>query len=856
MLDNKISIRIPELSLVVLVGSSGSGKSYFCQKHFKPTQIVSSDFCRGIISDDINNQGVTPEAFELLNFIISKRADLRKLTVVDATSLRHEDRENLINLARRHHILPVAIVFDVNEKTCWARTQQRPDRDFGRHVVRTHNLLLKKTIRNIKREGFTGGLYILNEDEIDNAEIVFSPLFNNKRNESGPFDIIGDVHGCYDELIELVEKLGYRQENGLYKHPDNRKLIFVGDLTDRGPKIIETVNFVINHSINNLAYVVRGNHDKKFTNYLRGQNVRIDHGLEQTIAQLESLPEAERIKFKEQYQKYERNVISHYIFDQGNLAVAHAGITEYFQGRGSAQITDFCLYGQTTGEIDGYGLPVRLDWSENYRGKALVVYGHIPVEEAEFANNTIDIDQGCVFGGRLTALRYPERELIYVEAKAQYYTPTKTFSKEADEKEKSNLTKQQRYDHYLDITEFIGKKFISVHGKGMITVFPEQIEAAIEVVSRFCVDHRWLTYIPPTMSPCETSQLSNYLEYPTEAFSYYKKRGIPNVICEEKHMGSRAILILCKDEKACLNRFGLEAIGQCYTRTGRQFFKDNELQQKFLRRLVESLTANNWWEKFDTDWVIIDAEVIPWNLKAGELLINQYELVATTAKNTLQKMYENVLKASQRGVAITELKDSLSQQLKDINAYQKAYQNYCWQVSSLDDIKIAPFHLLATENRIYTDKNHTWHMETLGELASFDKIWKKTPFLQVETINELSCQQGIDWWLEITNKGAEGMVIKPSDFIVYSKGRLVQPALKCRGKEYLRIIYGPSYDAQVNLERLRNRGLRTKRSLAEKEFVLGIEGLTRFVRNEPLRRVHECALGVLAMESETTDPRL
>lgn len=857
MSADKITIAIPELSLIVLVGSTGAGKSHFCRKNFKPTQVVSSDFCRGMLSDDMNDQSVTDSAFELLHTIAGKRLDLRKSTVIDATSLRSEDRKGLIDLARKFHILPVAIVFDIPEKTCWERTQQRDDRDLSKRVIHTHHMLTKRTLKEIRRDGFTGGVHILHGvEETDNAEVVFTKMFNDKRDESGPFDIIGDIHGCYDELIELIEKLGYVKERNLYRHPSGRKLVFVGDLVDRGPKIIDSVRFVMDHVAENLAYTVRGNHDKKFSTYLRGRNVAITHGLEQSIAQYEALPEAERAAFMERYLQFEKGTISHYVFDRGNLVVAHAGIKEYYHGRGSPQITDFCMYGETTGEVDGFGLPVRIDWAEDYRGKALVVYGHVPVEEPEFVNNTIAIDQGCVFGGKLTALRYPEREAVSIEARAQYYTPLKPISESATQKESSPLTKQQRYDRYLSINELLGKRFIKVPNKGSITIFPEQMEAALEVASRFCVDHRWLVYIPPTMSPCETSGRPEYLEHPDEAFAYFRQRGIPRVVCEEKHMGSRAILILCKDEEAGLKRFGTETIGECYTRTGRRFFKSEDDHKEILRRLSRSLTDNHWWEKFETDWAIFDCEIVPWNLKAGDLLLNQYEIVAASGKNTLWKMFDTVAASLKRGIPVEDMRNLLARQLEDIEKYHKAYQPYCWKVASLDDVKIAPFHLLATEDRTYTDKTHLWHMEELGKFADFTAQWRATPHIEIETVSEESCRKGVEWWIERTGQGSEGMVVKPLEYVAFSKGQLVQPALKCRGKEYLRIIYGPSYDMAANLERLKKRGLKRKRGLAEKEFLLGAEGLNRLVRNEPLRRVHECVLGVLAMESEPVDPRL
>ncbi|MBI3725598.1 hypothetical protein HY251_16850 [bacterium] len=172
------------------------------------------------------------------------------------------------------------------------------------------------------------------------------------------------------------------------------------------------------------------------------------------------------------------------------------------------------------------------------------------------------------------------------------------------------------------------------------------------------------------------------------------------------------------------------------------------------------------------------------------------------------------------------------------------------------DVKIAPFHLLATEGRTYFDRDHVWHMETLATLADADAVFTKTAWRLVNVLADASVKGAIDWWGELTGKGGEGMVVKPRPFVARSGSKIVQPAVKCRGREYLRIIYGPDYTEPEQLTELRKRGLAHKRSLALRELALGLEGLARFARREPLRRVHECVFGVLALESEPVDPRL
>lgn len=404
-------ITIPELSLVVLIGASGSGKSSFAKKHFKPTEVISSDFCRGLICDDENNQAVSKDAFAVLHYIAAKRLAAGKLTVIDATNVQKEDRKHLLELAKEYHCLPVAIALNLPEQVCHDRNQHRPNRNFGFHVVRRQRESMRQSLKHLKREGFRY-TYILNSvEDIEAVSIHRQPLWNNRKAEHGPFDIIGDIHGCCDELEALLQLLGYEISSyqNHYHHPHGRKALFLGDLVDRGNRILDTLTLVQNMVVAGTALCVPGNHDMKLMRKLQGKNVKITHGLDKTLAEIDALPDDRRGVFSQKMVKFLDSLISHYVLDDGNLVVAHAGMKEALQGRGSGRVRDFALYGETTGETDNFGLPVRYDWAAEYRGKAIVVYGHTPVPEAEWINGTIDIDTGCVYGGKLTALRYPEK---------------------------------------------------------------------------------------------------------------------------------------------------------------------------------------------------------------------------------------------------------------------------------------------------------------------------------------------------------------------------------------------------------------------------------------------------------------
>lgn len=851
-------IEIPTFSLVAMIGATSSGKTTFAKKHFLPTEVLSSDFFRGMVADDENDQSASGDAFELLYEAANKRLSRMKTTVIDATNVQAQSRKKILDLAREQNVHPVAIVLNLPEGELLARNAARPDRGYPAHVIHRHVSELRRSLKQLKREGFRF-IYVLNsQEEIDGAELVRTRLWNDKREEHGPFDIIGDIHGCGDELTELLERLGYAQgAEGLWAHPQGRRAVFLGDLCDRGSKNVEVLRLVMGMVRSGNALAVPGNHDVKLVRYLAGKTVQMTHGLSRTVSELEQ----ESGDFREEVRAFLDGLVSHYVLDEGRLVVCHAGIREAYMGRGSARVRSFCLYGETTGETDEYGLPVRLDWASDYRGRATVVYGHIPQREVQSVNRTYCIDTGCVFGGRLTALRYPEKETVSVEARRQYYAPAKP------------LAPEQEPDDLLSIRDVRGKLYLTTALMPGITVPESCAASALETMSRFAADPHWLIYLPPTMSPCETSPLEGYLEHPLEAFRYYGSRGVNQVVCEKKHMGSRAVVVLCHSPETAERRFGVRngETGIIYTRTGRRFFENPETEREILTRLDAVLTKTGFWTDFHTDWVCLDTELMPWSEKAQALLSRQYAPVGRAGRDGLAAAVAALEQATRRenhpfrvdgetsgqNADPAELLERFREKETAMNRYVEAYRAYCWRVSGVDDLRIAPFHLLACEGRAFSQEKHVWHMETIKRYCTgLDPIFMATDYICVDTGDEKSVQAGVDWWLSLTAAGGEGMVVKPETFVAKRQTELLQPAVKCRGPEYLRIIYGPEYRMPEHLARLKSRSLTRKRSLALREFALGVESLTRFVEKEPLHKVHPCVFAILAFESEPVDPRL
>jgi protein phosphatase len=857
---------IPEMALVVLIGVSGSGKSTFARRHFGPFEVISSDFCRGLVADDENDQAASGDAFDVLHYVAGKRLAAGRLTVVDATNVQPEVRKRLVELARSHDVLPVAIMLDVPGDVCAARNATRPERNFGAHVVRRQHDQLRRSMRWLGKEGFRKVHVLHGAAEADSAVIVRERLFTDYRDRTGPFDVIGDIHGCRAELESLLGRLGYlieRDPGGRpvdAGHPLGRTVVFLGDMVDRGPDSPGVLRLVMGMAAAGHALVVPGNHENKLVRALSGRKVQVSHGLAETLSQLAAEPD----EFRKQAGEFCRDLVSHLVLDGGRLVVAHAGLKEAYHGRASARVRGFALYGDTTGETDEFGLPVRYPWANDYRGAAMVLYGHTPTPEPEWVNNTMCLDTGCVFGGRLTALRYPEKEVVSVPAERVWYEPAKPFVTP------DRPPATGRDPGVLDIADVLGRRIVETRHHGRVTVREENAAGALEVMSRFAIDPRWLLYLPPTMAPCATSPLADVLEHPAEAFGAYRADGIAEVICEEKHMGSRAVVLVGRDAAAAGRRFGAAGpaatatpaadagaiTGAVYTRTGRPFF-GAALTEELLGALRAAVSASALWDELGTDWLLLDCELLPWSAKAEALLRHQYAAVGAAARAALPAAAAALEAARERGADVAALIDRVRTSAANADAFTAAYRRYCWPTDGLDGLRLAPFQVLAAENATYHDRDHSWHLEIADRLAgAAPGLIGVTRRLIVDTTDPGSTAAGVAWWEELTAGGGEGMVVKPHANLTRARRGLAQPGIKVRGREYLRIIYGPDYTNAGNLSRLRQRNLGHKRSLALREYALGLEALERAARSEPFWRVHEAVFAVLALESEPVDPRL
>ena len=412
-------LALEELSLLILCGASGSGKTEFARRWFRESEIISLEQCSMLVSDQTKQESsLSSQAYKLLKDIVEYRLQLGRLTVVDAYNLNSEWRRSLVKIARHHQLPAYLLIFDTPLQICLKRQQYRSNQLDSLHITIQHSQVMQA--RNLaKQEGFRQ-IFLLSQFNQEGPLPLRQPLMI-RDSHPGSFDIIGDIHGCLDELKLLLKKLGYQFKNGSYVHPQDRMLVFLGDLTDRGPNSIGVLRLVLSLYEEGRALYVPGNHCDKFARFLGGSPISRNYGIETTIQELQALSTAEQEELSERFLQLFHQSSPYLMFDNDRLLVAHAGLPERFHFRLSKRIKAFSLYGDVTGELDADGYPVRHDWAQKYRGSPLVVYGHTPTLAVSFINNTVNLDQGCVFGGSLSALRYPERELISIPAQKIYW---------------------------------------------------------------------------------------------------------------------------------------------------------------------------------------------------------------------------------------------------------------------------------------------------------------------------------------------------------------------------------------------------------------------------------------------------
>ncbi len=413
---------LDENGLLVLCGPSFSGKSEFAGHWFKESEIVSFDKIENLLAYSQEDLEEDPTARSLLFSIIEHRLRSNLFTVVDTRSLNVMFRKRLVQLAREYQVSCYLLIMDLPLENCLSRAERFKE-TIEPLKLKIQSELTELASRSAYYEGFSV-VYRWSSFGERGPIPVRTPL-PIRLALSGPFDIIGDVHGCYDELISLLKAMGYYNDlsSRSWAHPEGRKAVFLGDLADRGPHSLAVIELVASMVESGNALYLPGNHCEKLARYFSGSSVSVEHGLETTVQELQLLDSNTRKIIAQRFLNLYHQAPPYLLLDRDRLLVAHAGLPEKYHGRLSLQIRTFSLYGELTGELDPHGRPIRYNWALSYSGRPLVVYGHTPNLYPRFVNNTINIDQGCVFGGALTSLRYPEREIVSIPAQYIYWQP-------------------------------------------------------------------------------------------------------------------------------------------------------------------------------------------------------------------------------------------------------------------------------------------------------------------------------------------------------------------------------------------------------------------------------------------------
>jgi polynucleotide kinase-phosphatase len=881
------TIKLKHNEILILSGTSSSGKSTLASAHFKSSQVLSSDFFRTMVSDesvtkkmpekvDVDQdyerferiifqeyKKISEDAFDLLKETLKKRAKNNRLTVIDATSLYAEDIQAYAKIAKENHV-PISIVFlNIPYKQVIENDAKRENAR-GNQRIKRQQQLLKRLMNQKKSLDKAGIREIYDIQSLDNVHIEIENPQNIISIDKG-IDIIGDGHGLLQTRIQLFKKAGYvLGEDGLFRHPNGRKIVYVNDETSRGflssdeikygryPSIAMMVSMK-EHVEANLAYAVDSNHNYKIWRWLEGRNVTLAHGDEKVEEEFEAFAqefgEEKTLLLKKELAAFLKSLPSHVIIeDRGfhRAVVTHAGIKDDMIGKFSREIRDFCRFGPTDG-LEDSGKPKRLDWTKEHKNGQLIIWGHEPHPNVTLENDTINVDTGGFCGHYLSMLRYPEMDILQEKNDISFV-----------EDENNPILKQKKKRFEFPNLSRLLYGFDLQTSFGTFRAGAKNVQSVIESVSTRMAPFEEVFYVPPTMSPTpKTSSLDDFLEHPQEAFDYYKNQGITRLVCEKKHMGSRAYITLFKNKQVGERYFNRPSLGSILSRNNIKFFKKEE-EEIVLTKLNEDLQP--YFDEMNTDLLVIDAEILPWNLKASGLITKQYGLTSNAAIHKRKTHVERLLSFQEtRSINIQDEIDQAKHLLENAEKFHKAFTYYCWDndVRKLEGIKIAPFHILAFSHKTNFDENHVWHMVQGIRLAELSDLMMQTEHKVLDLNDEHAVKEITRWWLEMTAEGHEGMVIKPLDFISYNQHEdIIQPAIKVRGREYLRIIYGMDYLDEENLSIIKKRSASKKMKNALNEFKLSMESIQRFIDQESISRIHECVVASLSYENEKLDPRL
>ena len=666
------------------------------RRHFRRPRSSRPTSAAGLVSDDENDQAATDAAFDVLHFIAGKRLEAGQLTVVDATNVQPEARTPLVALARRP---PRAAGRHRARRARGGRaasaTQPRPDRDFGAHVIRNQ----RQPAAAVDEAACSGKASARSSRSTGRRRD--RRRHRRARAAAGPTAATstGPSTSSATSTAATTSWSSCSADSATRSAPTARRRAIPtaggpsssATWSTAGPATPDVLRLVMAHG-RGRRRAVRPRQPREQARCARCGAATSQSATGWPSRSPSSTPS--RRSSRTEVATFIDGLVSHSVLDGGKLVVAHAGLPEEMHGRASGAVRSFALYGDTTGETDEFGLPVRYPWADDYRGER---DGRLRPHAG--AGGGLG-QQHDLHRHRLRVRRHAHgAALARARAGLGAGAHARTTSRPRPLAPSAGRRGRRARPADLDLDDVLGKRIIDTRLDRTVTIREENAAAALEVMSRFAVDPRWLVYLPPTMSPTRDHRARRPARASGRGVRRLRRDGVTAVVCEEKHMGSRAVVVVCRDERrGRARRFGVDSGRRriVYTRTGRPFFDDAAVEQGCSTRCAPPSTRAGLWDELETDWLVLDCELLPWSAKAEELLRRQYASVGAAAMATLGRRGRG--RAGRRrprrrrrrpaGSAPTERAEMAGRLRRRLPALLLAGRR-------LDDLALAPFQVLA-----------------------------------------------------------------------------------------------------------------------------------------------------------------
>jgi protein phosphatase len=829
-------LTLPQPSALIVLAPSAFPAAQWARRHFTPAQLLDPSDCQALLgSADLPP---SPQAYALAAQAFKLRMEAGTATVLLQAPLEQTGRNFIRSACRAHHmqLLVLSIELSVEELQAWAP-------DFDRAQWAREQDLLEQNLHFLGKEGVQQHFRVRGAAELDGLEVVWQPLPCDRATLGGPFDLIGSLHGCHDELLRLFVALGYSRDtrSQLPVHPEGRLPVFLGDIADSGPACAETLSLVQAMTEAGLALAVAGNQDRQLLEHLR-QDPEADPGaLAPWWAHADAATRAQALAWL-------GRLPGHIVLDGGRLVAVHGGIKAEMIGRHTTAITAFCTYGSTPGERSTVQDAPIADWAADLPAGVTVAFAHQPLTRPLDAGNHVALDTACLYGGQLSAFRYPERAWVQVEASAAYLAGEWPAAAEAQ------AARPHALDRWTLPAELLNGRWLVQTASGFnFTLTDLQYATTLELLQNEAISPRWLIYLPPSMSPPQPATLPGFLEHPNEAFSYYEKKGQTHVVVQEKCDGPRAVVVLCRDTDAAEARFGDGSgrIGVVYSRRGRPLL-DPADENTLLAELHAAATDSGLWAALRTDWLCLEGQLTGRRFTPGK---NKEEgRIAAGVAAAWPRALDLLAQSTSDAPEFLAMRAQMEAQA----AAAQALARDCTPADGDEGSwYFTPYHLLAAQSGDFFDRSHVWHLEQLAAFTQGNAAHVRALRTQVIDLQDHDGRRALtDWWQDLSDQGAPGIIVKPMTLELVVNQEYLQPALKVRGREALRKVYGPYYTLPDALEHHRRRSLKERRELVVRHFALGKEALQRFVAGKAHQEVLQAVFTHIAISTMDDNPLL